>query len=71
MPAAEFEQQCLTELYNSPEKPMHLGSRHSASSHEHFLWIKEGFHCLVFEKGCIVQKVKKDMSLFACKHFSN
>lgn len=28
-----------------------------------FLWIQEGFNCLVFEKGCMVHKAKKEMTL--------
>lgn len=43
---------------------MHLGNCHTETLHDSkFLWAKEGFYCLVPEKGCMVHMVKKEMTL--------
>lgn len=55
MPATEFWQH-VSEQSHSTEG---LGSCHTETSfHENFLWVKEGFYCLVFEKAHVARKVK-------------
>lgn len=45
------------------KRTMYLGSCHTETFHDpNFLWVREGFYRLVFEKGCMVRKVRNDSS---------